>query len=68
MQKVKQQRKRKKTDSTPPLPPPAKTTDLTGNIMKKMSTNYSLAIQRNPNEGRMTLLKMMEVMGCTIDL
>ena len=27
--------------------PPSKTTDLTGKVMKKMSTHYSLAIQRH---------------------
>lgn len=33
----------------PKPPPPVKTQDLTGKIMKTMSTNYALAIQRYPD-------------------
>lgn len=38
---------RKKAKSSEP--PPPKTTDLTGKVMKDMSAHYSLAIQRNPD-------------------
>lgn len=44
-----QPRKKRKTEKAAPVAPAVKTTDLTGKIMKQMSTNYSLAIQRYPD-------------------
>lgn len=44
---VKQPRKKRTIDNL--APPPPKTTDFNGKIMKQMSTNYSLIIQRYPD-------------------
>ena len=47
--KIKQPRKKRRTTSEPSTPAPPKTTELTGKVMKEVSTYYGLAIQRYPD-------------------